>query len=240
VRTVHVAADPRVRSYGYDYGGRGTAGLQQYVSEGTSFELEQWTAAYNDARTNALARLRDAAGEAGARAVIDVHVRRGRFAQARNAVEFVAFGTAVASDRFIPDGEAPIPLVTLDSADFWKLVKSGFWPLGVVGGTSVYYVVSGLRTKSTRLRASRRALQNQEYEDYTEGIGQARLKAAGRLREEARRLAATGVLGIETTREQQSERSDLIVTVDVLGTALTSIDQAGAETVSTSVALDEA
>jgi len=95
-----------------------------------------------------------------------------------------------------------------------------------VGGTSVGYVVSGYRTKWARFRLSRRSLWNQEYEDYTQGLMQARLHAAGRLRLEAEALGATGVLGIEFAREREKQSDDnLLVTVDLLGTAIAPIDQ---------------
>src|SRR2546423_1888187 len=61
---------------------RGSETVQQYLNEGGWLELEQRTSAYNDARTQALTRLREAAHEAGALAVVDVRLRRGRFAQA--------------------------------------------------------------------------------------------------------------------------------------------------------------
>ena len=51
------------------------------MNEGGWFELEERTSAYNDARTQALARLRAAAREAGALAVVDVRIRRGSFAR---------------------------------------------------------------------------------------------------------------------------------------------------------------
>jgi len=143
-----------------------------------------------------------------------------------HAIEFTALGTAIASDRIDLHDSGSIPLVSMSGGDFWKLVSSGTWPLGLVGGTSVGYVVSGYRTKWARFRLSRRSLWNQEYEDYTQGLMQARLHAAGRLRLEAEALGATGVLGIEFVREREKQSDDnLLVTVDLLGTAIAPIDQ---------------
>jgi len=205
---------------------RGSLTVQQYLNEGGWFELEERTAAHNDARQQALARLRESAVEAGALAVVDVRIRRGKFAQALHAIEFTALGTAIASDRIDLHDSGSIPLVSMSGGDFWKLVSSGTWPLGLVGGTSVGYVVSGYRTKWARFRLSRRSLWNQEYEDYTQGLMQARLHAAGRLRLEAEALGATGVLGIEFAREREKQSDDnLLVTVDLLGTAIAPIDQ---------------
>jgi uncharacterized protein YbjQ (UPF0145 family) len=223
------------------YYGRGALAAQQYLNEGGWFELEKRTAAYNDARRQALARLRESAAELGALAVVDVRVRRGKFAQASMAIEFTALGTAIASDGFALEEHESIPLVSVSGGDFWKLVSSGTWPLGLVGGTSVGYVVSGYRTKYARFRFSRRSFQNQEYEDYTEGLKQARLHAAGRLRQEAREVGATGVLGIEVRRERAEQKDDdLLVTVDLLGNALASIDQGAPPEVEYEVRLGKA
>jgi uncharacterized protein YbjQ (UPF0145 family) len=207
------------------YYGRGALEAQQYLNEGGWFELEKRTAAYNDARRQALARLRQSAAELGALAVVDVRVRRGKFAQAAMAIEFTALGTAITSDRFTLEEHESIALVSFSGGDFWKLVSSGTWPLGLVGGTSVGYVVSGYRTKNARFRFSGRSYRNQEYEDYTEGFKQTRVHAAGRLRQEAREVGATGVLGIEVRRERAEQKDDdLILTVDLLGNAVAAIE----------------
>jgi uncharacterized protein YbjQ (UPF0145 family) len=211
------------------YAPRGSQTVSQYLNEGGWYELEERTAAYNDVRMQALARLQDAAREAGALAVVDVRITRGRFGHASHAIEFTALGTAVASERFEAErGEQdPIPLVSLGGTDFWKLVESGFWPLGLVGGTSVVYVVSGRRTKRARSRLSGRSYLNQEYGDYTEGLRAARRHAAGRLRREAEQLGAAGVLAIAVGRERREQREDnLMVTVDLLGTAVAPLDRA--------------
>ncbi len=204
----------------------GSLTVGQYLNEGGWTELEQRTAAYNDARTQALARLRDAARDAGAVAVVDLRIRRGRFEPAMRAIEFTALGTAIESTRFELDGYEEIPLTSLSGTDFWKLVVSGYWPLGAVGGTSVVYVIAGYRTRYARFRFSRRSLRNQEYEDYTQGLVEARKRALGRLRREAQAVGAAGVLGIQLTRERRESREDdLIVTIDALGTAIAPIEQ---------------
>jgi uncharacterized protein YbjQ (UPF0145 family) len=208
---------------------RGSQTVSQYLTEGGWYELEERTTAYNVVRARALARLHDAAREAGALAVVGVRIKRGRFGHASRAIEFTALGTAVASDRFESDGgeQDPIPLVSLGGTDFWKLIESGFWPLGLVGGTSVVYVVSGRRTKRARSRLSVRSYLNQEYGDYTDGLRAARQHAAGRLRREAEQLGAAGVLAIAIGRERHEQVEDnLTVTVDMLGTAVAPLDRA--------------
>lgn len=211
------------------YTPRGSGTVSQYLTEGGWYELEQRTAAYNEVRTQALARLHDAARGAGALAVVDVRIRRGRFGHASHAIEFTALGTAIASERldFAGCEQESIPLASLGGTDFRKLIDSGFWPLGLVGGTSVVYVVSGRRTKRARSGRSVRSYLNQEYGDYTDGLRAARQHAAGRLRREAEQLGASGVLAIAVGRERREQAEDnLTVTVDMIGTAVAPLDQA--------------
>jgi len=226
---------------GQVYYPRGSATVQQYLNEGAWFELEERTAAYNDARTQALARLAAAAREAGACAVVDVRIRRGLFGHARHAIEFTAIGTAVTSDRLEAREDDPVPLVSLCGTDFWKLVESGVWPLGLVGGTSVVYVMSGYRTKFARFRLSRRSYLNQEYEDYTDGLRSARLHAASRLRREATKLGAWGVLGVSVGRKLKEYREEnVMLTVDLLGTAIAPLDGGAPATVAYALGLGKA
>jgi uncharacterized protein YbjQ (UPF0145 family) len=220
---------------------RGAETVQQYLNEGGWSELEDRTAAYNEVRTQALARMHDAARETGACAVVDVRIRHGRFGHARHAIEFTALGTAVASDRFEAGEDDPVPLVSVGGTDFWKLVETGVWPLGLVGGTSVVFVLSGNRTRMARLRLSRRSYRNQEYNDYTEGLRHARLRARTRLRGEAERLGASGVLGISVGQERREQRDDnLLVTVEMLGTAVAPLDHAAPPPVRYALGLGEA
>lgn len=226
---------------GQVYFPRGSLAVQQYLNEGGWSELEDRTAAYNEVRTQALTRLRAAAREAGAQAVVDVRIRRGRLPHARHAIEFTALGTAIASDRFEAGGKDPVPLVSLSGTDFWKLVESGVWPLGLVGGTSVVYVVSGYRTKSARLRFSRRSYRNQEYEDYTQGLHHARLRATSRLRIEAEQLGASGVLGITVGLERKEERdNNLMIIAELLGTAVAPLDRAAPPSIAYALGLGKA
>jgi uncharacterized protein YbjQ (UPF0145 family) len=204
----------------------GTDTIQQFLYTGTWSELEGRTEAYNVTRRLALQRLRDAARKAEALAVVDVRVHRGRFGHAQRAIEFTALGTAVTSDHFEAGDQDPIPIVSLSGTDFWKLVESGVWPLGLVGGTSVVFVLSGYRTQRARFRLSRRSLPNQEYEDYTNGLNSARFHASGRLREEATKLGACGVLGISVGVTPDEQRDDnLMVTVEMLGTAVAPLER---------------
>jgi uncharacterized protein YbjQ (UPF0145 family) len=219
---------------------KGGEALQQYLNEGAWTELEQRTAAYNDARRKALARLRDDARAAGALAVVDVRIRRGSFAHATRAIQFTALGTAVGSARYEVDEDETISLVGLSGADFWKLFESGHWPLGLVGGTSVVYVTSGYRTKFARFRFSQSSWKNQEFEDYTQGLYTARARALGRLYQEAREVRAAGVVAIDVVREQKEQKDDnMMVTVDVLGNAIAPIEQGAPRAISYALGLGQ-
>src|SRR4051794_14402948 len=219
----------------------GAATMQQYVNTGGWFDLEERTETYNNARAQALASLEGAARKAGACAVVDVRIRHGRFSRVRQAIEFTAIGTAVSSDRLEPGDKQPIPIVSLSGSDFWKLVESGIWPLGLVGGTSVVYVWSGRRTQSARFRLSRRSYRNQEHEDYTEGLSHARFGASARLRKEATRLEASGLLGVSVARILKQQRhDDLILTVDLLGTAVAPLESSAPPSVVYALGLGKA
>jgi uncharacterized protein YbjQ (UPF0145 family) len=76
----------------------GQLGWTGSLREGDTFELETQTAAWNDARSLALSRLRDEAVAAGADAVVGLRLKRGGYDWAAGLVEFVAIGTAVRSD----------------------------------------------------------------------------------------------------------------------------------------------
>src|SRR6266508_2634481 len=109
---------------------------------GASQELEVVSAAWNEARRLALGRLRREAQACGADAVVAVTIRQRSHDWAADAIEFVALGTAVRID-----GSGGAVLTDLSGADFWKLHEAGYRPLGIVGGTTVYYVVASWATQ---------------------------------------------------------------------------------------------
>ncbi len=195
------------------------------LGAGETFELETQTAAWNEARGLALSRLRDEAAAVGADAVVGLRLKRGGYEWASGLVEFVAIGTAVRSERYEIE-DAPV-LSHLSGQDFAKLVRHGFWPVGLVAGSTVAYVVAGYaqQARSTGLFSGR---QNQELPDYTRGLYDARALAMERLTHEAHRLHAHGVVGVSIDRREQtrerdrggSSYRDLIIELHVLGTAI--------------------
>ena len=116
----------------------GPGGWTPSMSQGETFELETQTDAWNDARSLALSRLRDEAVAVGADAVVGCACAAAATTGPPGLVEFVAIGTAVRSERYELE-DAPV-LSHLSGQDFAKLVAAGFWPVGIVAGSTVAYV----------------------------------------------------------------------------------------------------
>ena len=74
-------------------------------------------------------------------AVCGVRLRRRHREWATGLIEFVVVGTAVRSERFRFE-DAPA-LSNLSGQDLNKLVRHGYWPVGLVAGTTVAYVATG-------------------------------------------------------------------------------------------------
>lgn len=212
-------------------GGRMGMGLGQ----GDTWELETVSEAWNEARRLALGRLAEEAKLAGADAVVGVRLERGRYDWSADVLEFVATGTAVRSERYeLPGGGAgddPV-LSSLSGQEFAKLYRHGWWPAGLVAGTTVSYVVAGWRQQQAQFGLGGTAYQNQEFEDFTRGVYAARRLAMERVTRQAHELGAHGLLGVTLETEHHehevdggpgAKRTDLVITFHVLATAVVQI-----------------
>jgi uncharacterized protein YbjQ (UPF0145 family) len=219
---------PWARGSGWLGGGWGVSGA------GETIELEQQTDAWNEARRLAVGRLAEETRRAGGDAVVGVHLRRRHHDWAAGLIEFVVVGTAVRAERLKLETDEPA-LSNLSGQDLSKLVRHGFWPVGLVAATTVAYVASGSRQqfRSTGLFTS---FRNQEMPDFTRGIYDARALAMTRLSQQARALGAHGVVGVtieRSHRELERDRgggtkyTDLILEMHVLGTAIVEVERAG-------------
>jgi len=191
---------------------------------GLSQELTVVSEAWNAARLRAFGRLEQEAKLVGADAVVGVRLQVSQHDWAVGAIEYVAVGTAVRLDG-VEQVERPV-LTDLSGQDFWKLWRAGQRPLGVVGASTVHYIVAGWATQQAQSGFSA-SWVNQELKDFTRGVYDARETALGRMTREARQLGAAGVVGVSIvhTVEQReaggsSGRKDLVVTFHVLGTAI--------------------
>lgn len=190
-----------------------------------SYELRTLSDAWNAARRLALSRLQQEARQAGGDAVVGVHIGWGAHDFAPHSVEMVAVGTAVrtsAAERTDP----PI-LTDLSGQEVSLLLGAGYRPVGVVGHTTVFYVVPSWSTQRTTSGWGQ--WSNAELPDYTQAIYTAREVAFGNLSREAQVLGGHGVIGVNLRQEvhtrevdqgNSSHRLDLIVTMHVLGTAI--------------------
>jgi uncharacterized protein YbjQ (UPF0145 family) len=189
-----------------------------------SQELTVVSEAWNTARLRAFARLEQEAKLVGADAVVGVRLTVGRHDWAAGAIEYVAVGTAVRIDG-AERAERPA-LTDLSGQDFWKLRQAGHRPIGVVGASTVHYIVPGWATQQAQ-SGFYASWANQELQDFTRGVYDARETALGRMTAEARHQGASGVVGVSVEHHIErreggggSGRSDLVVTFHVLGTAI--------------------
>lgn len=187
-----------------------------------SQELTVVSQAWNTARLRAFARLEQEASLVGADAVVGVRLTVGQHDWAAGAIEYVAVGTAVRID-----GAAPVrpALTDLSGQDYWKLRQAGYPPLGVVGASTVHYIVPGWATQQAQSSFAAK-WANQELRDFTRGVYDARETALGRMTAEAKQQGAAGVVGVSIVNQIEqreaggSGRNDLLVTFHVLGTAI--------------------
>lgn len=194
----------------------------------TSQELTTISTAWNTARARALNRLREEAQLIGAHAVIGVHVTRADYEWASDMIEFNTVGTAVRLQDAPPLKEPG--LTNLSGQDFWKLYSSGYWPLGVVAGTTVFYVMAGWRTQWAQ-----GSWTNQELPDFSRGVYHARHLAMSHVNEQGRRLGCAGIVGMEIEQDEEerevetsndTKRTDMIFTFHAMGTAITELQGA--------------
>ena len=191
---------------------------------GISQELTVVSEAWNTARLRAFARLEQEATLVGADAVVGVRLTVGSHDWAAGAIEYVAVGTAVRLDG-AERAERPV-LTELSGQDYWKLWRAGYRPVGVVGASTVHYIVAGWATQQAQ-SGMYASWANQELTDFTRGVYDARETALGRMSSEARQHGAAGVVGVSIVhRIEQREagagsgRKDLVITFHVLGTAI--------------------
>ncbi|HEY4811505.1 MAG TPA: heavy metal-binding domain-containing protein [Solirubrobacteraceae bacterium] len=202
------------------FGGGGTMGMLT--------ELRTLSDAWNEVRRLALNRLELEARHAGADAVIGVQLRTGSHDWAEGAIEYVVVGTAVRRKDAKPS-ENPV-MTELSVSDYANLQRAGIEPLGIVAWTSVFFVVDTAEMQMMSGFGGRAMFsENQELSGYTQGVYSAREQAMERLGFQAQQLGASGIVGVRighTMRRQNigggvnTQRSGMVVTFDVIGTAV--------------------
>jgi uncharacterized protein YbjQ (UPF0145 family) len=159
-----------------------------------SQEVQSLTQAMYAARELAMARMEEEATVLGADGVVGVRLDVGFYEWGRGTAEFLAIGTAVSAEDGgnwkTPEGQ---PFTSdLSGQDFWTLLQSGHAPLGLVLGTCVYHVAH-----QRMFQAIGNIGQNREMGNFTQALYEARELAMERMQDEALKLKAEGIVGVQ-------------------------------------------
>lgn len=161
-------------------------------------ELGYLSQAMYNARFLAMSRMEAEADTLGADGIAGVRLIFKAYEWGPGLAEFMAIGTAVKAESGSYRTPAGKPFTSdLSGQDFWKLIKAGHAPLGLVMGTCVYHVAhQGFRQALSQLG------QNAEMTNYTQAIYEAREIAMDRMQYEAIQLQAEGVVGVRVDEAQ--------------------------------------
>jgi uncharacterized protein YbjQ (UPF0145 family) len=167
----------------------------QYGKWKQNMELQVLTQAMYSARELAMARMRAEADHLSADGIVGVDLQMQMYAWGEECLEFVATGTAVRhltgqGAHRAPDGRAFTS--DLSAQDFFRLLAAGAVPVAFVLGTSVYHIAHQGVVQSIR-----QAGQNQEMQQFTQGVYEARELALMRMQVEATAAKATGIVGVD-------------------------------------------
>jgi uncharacterized protein YbjQ (UPF0145 family) len=164
-----------------------------------NMEMPVLTSAMYNARELAMSRMEAEAEALGASGVVGVRLDI-RFLQwGEHVGEFIAVGTAVRQkdgQDWRADGGVPFTS-DLSGQAFYKLLSSGYRPLGLVLGNCVYHVAH-----QSFGQLLRQAGMNTEVTMFTQAMYEARELAMSRMQAEAERMKATAV--VETRLEMAS------------------------------------
>jgi uncharacterized protein YbjQ (UPF0145 family) len=137
--------------------------------------------------------MEEEADQLGADGIVGVRLKIGRYAWGADMAEFIAVGTAVKHKagelHRAPNGR---PFTSdLSGQEFSTLLRAGYRPVALVMGNCVYHVAH----QSMR-QMWRQAFRNQEMENFTQALYDARELAMGRMQAEAREIQAAGLVGM--------------------------------------------
>ncbi len=141
-----------------------------------------------------MSRMEEEASVLGADGIVGVRLDVGFYEWGRGTAEFIAVGTAVSAEQEgdwkTPEGK---PFTSdLSGQDFWVLLQSGHAPLGLVLGTCVYHVAH-----QGMFKAMGNIGQNREMPNFTQALYEARELAMERMQDEAKKLKAEGIVGVQ-------------------------------------------
>lgn len=178
---------------------------------------------WGTARSRALDRLRTQAKILNANAVLGV---AGKYAESETEpgawVKVVLTGTAVRIHQDRRPKDSPPLLALVSPQEFCLLRQAGVDVVGIAGSYSSVQVTPGSATRRALAgRLSR--VGNQELEDLTVGVYEARRLAVQRLAADAKALEATGVIGADLSHSLNRHHVTLrrtTINVHLLATAV--------------------
>lgn len=166
---------------------------QQNLRQST--ELQVLSQAMYTARMNAMGRMLAEAEQVGADGVVGTRLTFRQHGLSADHIEFIAVGTSVVSkdnpgNYRRPDGR---PFTShLNVQDFYTLLQTGHLPVEFVMGVCVWHVAAqGL------LQTLKQMGRNVEMPQWTQGYYDARELALSRMQQEAERVQAAGITGVE-------------------------------------------
>lgn len=161
-------------------------------------------------------RMHAEARKMGAGGIIDCCRTEQEIAQ--NVWELTVQGTAIG---YGPPMSGTEPFAcTFSGQDYFLLAASGWQPLGVAFGVSIYY-----QSLHKRVQQKVSSGQNTERSDFTRGLYSARKDAMLALEEGADRLGSAGVMGISVTAKRMLNREygtdqGMMIEFTAVGTAI--------------------
>ncbi|MCL4434484.1 MAG: heavy metal-binding domain-containing protein [Actinobacteria bacterium] len=171
-------------------------------------ELEKLSQAMYTARELAMSRMEAEAKVLDADGVVGVRLDVNFYDWGPHSAEFIAIGTAIESKDAPMSWRNPLgaPFTSdLSGQDFWTLVQSGYMPLGLVMGTCVYHV--GHRNLANVVAQT---ANNSELVPFTQALYEARELAMTRMQDEAERLGAEGIVGVQMVEKSHFWGSHVI------------------------------
>jgi uncharacterized protein YbjQ (UPF0145 family) len=198
-------------------------------------ELDTLSRALNEVRSRALRRLAEEAMHVGGDAVVEVNTRAGESSleTGTTTIEHTVFGTAVSRNGSHGSGGkgSGRPVLTeLSVADFSKLVRAGFEPLGIVAWSSVFFASYNYGPGLGGGGMMMGGMQNFELREFTQAFYNARETVMAELNAQASQLDASGIVGVRIGHHAVPhtvgggmggrERTGLMVTFNAIGTAI--------------------
>jgi uncharacterized protein YbjQ (UPF0145 family) len=193
----------------------------QMARWGKNMEMQTLTQALYHSRELAMQRMEEEADALGADGIVGVRLTVNVHAWGSNVIEFLAIGTAVASESGhnwrAPNGK---PFQSdLSGQDFWTLLRAGYRPLGFVMGNCVYHIAhQGL------IQWLSNTGKNLELPNYTQALFDARELAMERMQHEAEELGAEGIVGVVIDESNHTWGSHLLE-FSAVGTAVAAISK---------------